>query len=140
MSEMYKIGEVARLSGCSAETIRHYEKLELLEAPKRGANGYRYYTDEDIKRLGFIRHGRDLGLDLKTIRELLTLADDPDADCGGADRIASHHLQHIEERIESLQRLADELRTVVSQCRGGRVAECRIIEALYETESVPVTA
>lgn len=137
---MYKIGEVARLSGCSAETIRHYEKLKLLDAPRRGANGYRYYTEADINRLGFIRHGRDLGLDLKTIRELLTLADDPDADCGGADRIASHHLQRIEERIESLQRLAEELRAVVSQCRGGRVAECRIIEALYETESAPVTA
>lgn len=139
MSEMYKIGEVARLSGCSAETIRHYEKLELLEAPRRGVNGYRYYTGADIKRLGFIRHGRDLGLDLKTIRELLNLSDDPDADCGGADRIASHHLQRIEERIVSLSRLAEELRAVVSQCRGGRVAECRIIETLYEAETTPLT-
>ncbi len=134
MRRMLKIGEVARLSGCSPETIRHYEKLKLLEPPKRGANGYRLYTEEAINRLGFIRHGRALGLDLQTISELLALADDPDADCSAADRIASHHLKLLEERIESLSRLADELRAVISQCRGGRVAECRIIEALFERE------
>lgn len=132
MVDRYKIGEVARLSGCSPETIRHYEKLKLLEPPLRAANGYRYYSAEAVKRLGFIRHGRALGLDLETISELLALADDPDADCVGADRIASHHLQLVEQRIESLTRLANELRAVVSQCRGGRVAECRIIEALFE--------
>ena len=125
------IGEVARLSGCSAETIRHYEKLGLLAAPERGANGYRRYRREAVRRLGFIRHGRELGLELHAIKELLELADRPDADCAAADRIASHHLQRIEARIGALQQLADELRTVVSQCRGGRIADCRIIEALF---------
>lgn len=132
MDEGLRIGEVARLSGCSAETIRHYEKLGLLASPQRAANGYRYYTEAAVDRLGFIRHGRSLGLDLQTISELLALADDPDADCAAADRIATHHLQELEARIESLTRLADELRAVVSQCRGGRVAECRIIEALFQ--------
>ena len=132
MSTLYRIGEVARLSGCSPETIRHYEKLRLFNAPQRGENGYRYYTDDAVRRLGFIRHGRALGLDLATIRELLELADDPEADCAAADRIAAAHLELVESRIESLERLADELRAVLTQCGGGRVAECRIIEALYE--------
>lgn len=132
VGRMFKIGEVAQLSGCSAESIRHYEKLGLLEPPRRVANGYRYFADAAVSRLGFIRHGRTLGLDLQTISELLALADDPDADCSVADRIATRHLAHIEERVRSLERLADQLRAVISQCRGGRVAECRIIESLYE--------
>ncbi|RFA26820.1 transcriptional regulator [Alkalilimnicola ehrlichii] len=129
---MFKIGEVARLSGCSRETIRHYEKLKLLNPPRRAANGYRYYDETAIKRLGFIRHGRSLGLDLQTISELLALAEHPDSDCASADRIARHHLERLEERIASLERLADELRSVVVQCGGGRVADCRIIEALFD--------
>lgn len=132
MSTAYRIGDVARISGCSRESIRHYEKLGVLEPPRRAANGYRYYSEEAIRQLGFIRHGRALGLDLDTIRELLALAADPEADCTEADRIASYHLERIEERIALLTRLADELRSVIAQCGGGRVADCRIIEALFQ--------
>lgn len=131
MSEPLRIGDVAQRSGCSPETIRHYEKLGLLQPPQRSANGYRLYTLEAVKRLGFIRNGRALGLDLDTIRELLELAEQPDADCSTADRIAQRHLQLVEARIESLTRLAGELRHVIAQCQGGRVADCGIIEALF---------
>ena len=131
MKPSLRIGEVARLSGCSPETIRHYEKLRLLEAPLRSSHGYRLYDVDAVDRLGFIRHGRELGLDLRTIGELLALVDHPNADCRAVDSIASKHLEQIEARIASLQQLANELRAMVSQCRGGRVAECRIIEALF---------
>lgn len=131
MSTVFRIGEVARLSGCSPESIRHYEKLGLLEPPQRATNGYRYYTHQAIQELGFIRHGRELGLDLQTIGQLLALARDPDADCRAADRIARYHLERIEDRIAGLERLADELRSVTEQCGGGRVRDCRIIEALF---------
>lgn len=135
MKPSLRIGEVARLSGCSPETIRHYEKVGLLEAPLRSSSGYRVYDIDAVDRLGFIRHGRELGLDLRTIGELLALADHPDADCRAVEGIASKHLQQIEARIASLQQLAGELRAMVSQCRGGRVAECRIIEALFRRGS-----
>jgi len=131
MTRMLRIGEVAARSGCSPETIRHYEKLGLLAPPRRAPNGYREYGPDAVKRLGFIRNGRALGLDLDTIRELLELADQPDADCSAADRIAQRHLQLVEERIDALSRLADELRSVVAQCQGGRVADCGIIETLF---------
>ncbi|MCC5857260.1 MAG: helix-turn-helix domain-containing protein [Ectothiorhodospiraceae bacterium] len=132
MPAQFRIGEVAKRTGCSPEIIRHYEKLGLLDPPRRAPNGYRYYTEEAMGRLGFIRHGRTIGLDLQTIRELLSLADRPEAGCEQADRIARHHLARLEERIVSLNRLADELRSLVSQCRGGRIADCRIIEALFQ--------
>ena len=129
MVDYLRIGEVAQLTGCSVETIRHYEKINLIDPPQRGANGYRGYTDAALGQLRFIRHARALGFDLPTVRELLDLAQHPDADCSTADRIASHHLQRVEHHIVSLQRLATALRTLVNQCRGGNVAECRIIEA-----------
>lgn len=140
MGDTYRIGEVAHLSGCSRESIRHYEKLGLLDPPARATNGYRYYSRRAIDELGFIRHGRELGLELETIRQLLALARDPEADCSEADRIASYHLERIETRIAGLQRLADELRSVVTQCGAGRVADCRIIEALFHAPEHDDTA
>lgn len=135
MSEKYRIGQVAALTGCSAESIRHYEKLGLLQKPERSDQGYRYYDHRAVERIGFIRHGRSLGLDLHSIQDLLNLADNPDADCSAADDIATHHLEQLEKRIASLEALANELRQVVRQCRGGTTAECRIIQTLFEQKS-----
>ncbi|KDE39130.1 MAG: MerR family transcriptional regulator [Nitrincola lacisaponensis] len=132
MSDILRIGQVAGLTGCSVESIRHYEKLGLLRPPKRSAQGYRYYDQHSVERIGFIRHGRALGLDLHTIQALLNLADNPDADCTAADDIASHHLEQLEQRIEALQALADELRQLVHQCRGGHTRDCRIIQTLFQ--------
>lgn len=140
MGNHWRIGDVARASGCSRESIRHYEKLGLLDPPRRAANGYRYYEDSAVRELGFIRHGRELGLDLDTIRQLLALARNPDADCREADCIADYHLQRIEARIARLQRLADELRSITNQCSGGRAADCRILETLFQAPADnPVT-
>lgn len=132
MKHTYRIGEVANRTGCSPESIRHYEKIGLLPPTQRGEQGYRIYNQVALERIGFIRHGRSLGLDLPSIRELLALSDNPDTDCTAADVIASRHLEHVEERIAKLQALADELRQVVHQCRGGKAANCQIIKTLYE--------
>lgn len=132
MTPIYRIGEVATRTGCSPETIRHYEKLGLLPPPKRGEQGYRHYDQAALERISFIRHGRNLGLDLHSIQELLALSDRPDTDCSAADAIASRHLAHMEARIAKLQALADELRQVIHQCRGGKAADCQIIQTLYE--------
>lgn len=132
MKNTYRIGEVATRTGCSPESIRHYEKLGLLPPPKRSEQGYRHYDQAALERIGFIRHGRNLGLDLHSIQELLALSDHPDTDCGAADDIATRHLQHLEARIAKLQALAEELRQVVHQCRGGKAADCQIIQTLYD--------
>ena len=132
MTTYYRIGDVAARTGCSPESIRHYEKLGLLPPPKRGEQGYRLYSQAALERIGFIRHGRSLGLDLHNIQELLELSDHPDTDCSAADDIASRHLAHLEARIAKLQALADELRQVVHQCRSGKAADCQIIQTLYE--------
>ena len=135
MTHVYRIGEVAARTGCSPESIRHYEKLGLLPPPQRGEQGYRHYDQAALERISFIRHGRNLGLDLHSIQELLALSDHPDTDCSAADDIASRHLAHLEARIAKLQALADELRQVVHQCRGGKAADCQIIQTLYDHQS-----
>ena len=66
-----RIGELARLTGTSAETIRYYEKEGLLPPPARTGANYRSYGVEHRQRLTFIRRARDLGFRLDAVRELL---------------------------------------------------------------------
>src|SRR5919198_5796766 len=69
----YRIGELASRVGMTERTIRYYEELGLLESVKRLDGGMRVYTDEDVRRLKFIRKLKTLGLTLQEMLELENL-------------------------------------------------------------------
>lgn len=128
----FTIGGLARATGCKVQTIRYYEQIGLLPPAARSEGNQRLYTEADAERLCFVRHCRELGFSLDAIRELLNLADHPDRPCAAADRIAEAHLREVQQRIARLRALQSELRRMIAECRGGRIAECRIIEVLAD--------
>ena len=125
-----QIGDLSRETGVNIETIRYYERSGVLPPPARQENGRRVYDAADVRRLGFIRHARDLGFDLQSVQILLALQEQPEASCADASRIAQAQLDEVERRIARLQSLQLELSRMVTECRKGVVAECRVIEAL----------
>ena len=127
-----KIGELARKAGSNSETVRYYERIGLLPRPGRTDSNYRDYSQEDVERLTFIRHARGLGFELADIRSLIDLAEHPERDCGEADAIASRHLEAVEAKITQLEKLRSELGHMISQCRGGSVSSCRILQVLSD--------
>ena len=129
---MVTIGHLARVSGTTVQTIRYYEQVGLMPAAERSSGNQRLYAQAHIDRLVFIRHGRDLGFSLEAVRELLSLADNPEHACEDADRIARHHLAEVDRRLASLTALKAELERMTAQCRGGRIADCRVIEVLSD--------
>jgi DNA-binding transcriptional MerR regulator len=86
----------------------------------------------EVDRLNFIRHSRELGFEIDDIRELLTMAAQPQSSCHQIDSIANNHLIEIDRRIASLTALKAELSRMVDECGHGRVCDCRIIEALAD--------
>ena len=126
------IGRLAQETGCKVPTIRYYEQVGLLPAPRRSAGNQRLYGPEHLARLAFVRHGRDLGFSQEAIRELLRLTDDPDQRCDDVDAIARRHLEEVNRRIAQLSALRVELERMVDACHGGRVADCRIVETLAD--------
>ena len=69
----YMIGDISAITGISRDTLRFYEKKGILASRKK-ANGYRYFTEEDLYRLVHIYIFRKLNLDLDTIGKLLDFA------------------------------------------------------------------
>lgn len=124
------IGRIAESAGCKVQTIRYYEQVGLLPRPARSAGNQRIYRKADLDRLAFIRHARGLGFSLDAIRDLLSLSDKPDQACDAADAIARAQLNEVERRIARLQALKTELHRMIEQCRGGKIADCRVIEVL----------
>jgi len=127
-----RIGNLARATGISVETVRYYERIGLMPPPGRTAGNYRAYEGRHLERLNFIRHARSLGFDIAEIRSLLALAAQPATDCASADAIASGHLAAVEAKISSLEALRHELARFAGQCRGGSAADCRVLEVLAD--------
>lgn len=125
-----QIGDLSRHAGVNIETIRYYERIGVLPVPALQENGRRSYTEVDARRLGFVRHARELGFDLAAVRALLALQEQPQASCEDASRIAQAQLAEVESRIARLLNLRKELSRMVKECGRGVVAECRVIEAL----------
>ncbi len=125
-----KIGQLAKATGTKVETIRYYEASGLLPEPARTQANYRDYDLSHLERLTFIRRSRDLGFTLKSVRELLQLADDNDDPCDAVDEVASAHLVAVEQKIADLSALRDELSQMLQCCGDGTVGDCRIISSL----------
>lgn len=130
MAARLTIGRAAEAAGCKVQTVRYYEQIGLLPVPPRSGGNQRLYGRGDIRRLAFIRHARQLGFPLQAIRDLLSLGDEPERSCEAADAIAKAQLDDVERRIGRLQALRRELERMIEQCRGGRIADCRVIEVL----------
>jgi len=124
------IGQLGQATDTKVETIRYYEKIGLLPAPRRTTGNYRSYAAEHLQRLGFIRRARELGFSIEDVRELLKLAAHGERPCEEVDQLVARHLETTERKIEALTRLRRELRDTLNSCKGGRIAECRVIQAL----------
>ncbi|WP_338340046.1 MerR family transcriptional regulator [Xanthomonas euvesicatoria] len=125
------IGVLAKETGTNAETIRYYERIGLLATPVReSGNNYRSYSADDVKRLRFVRRGRELGFSIDQVRELLESAGHEERDCAAVDELVTEQMQDIEARIRDLQALHTEFAKMLKRCRGGKIASCRVLEAL----------
>ena len=129
---MLSIGELSRLTAVKIPTIRYYEKIGLLTEPLRSDGNQRRYAERELERLSFIRHARDLGLPIMSIRELIELSNYPERPCADADRIARQHLGQVKQRIGLLKNLETELERIVSGCDTGQIGDCYVIRSLAD--------
>ncbi|MBO6850934.1 MAG: Cd(II)/Pb(II)-responsive transcriptional regulator, partial [Marinobacter sp.] len=134
-----RIGELAKTTAIPVETIRYYEKIGLLPEPDRDASGYRAYRSAHLDRLQFIRRCRNLDMAQDEIRELIRLAEQPEADCSEVDALLAHHLNHVRERLRELASLEETLVRLQQACTEGRtVRECGILDGLSAEPDTPV--
>ncbi len=110
----YRIGELAAKVGTTERTIRYYEELGLLDSVKRLDGGTRSYTDDDVRRLKFIRKLKVLGLSLQEMRELEGMYTRQRSNRSVLPRLIElldAHLETVDGRIAELGALRDEVRS-----------------------------
>jgi len=124
------IGALSKLTGVKIETIRYYERQKLLVDPPRTEGGHRCYSQDHLKRLSFIRRSRQLGFSMEEIRELLVMVDGGSYTCGEVKALTVEHAKSVREKINDLEKIETTLLSISARCKGGKIPECPIVEAL----------
>jgi DNA-binding transcriptional MerR regulator len=108
-----KIGEVARRTGLSVRTLRHYDEFGLLVPSERTHGEHRLYSSEDFRRLLAVQHLKSLGLSLTEVKAAL---DDPGLDAAEA---LADHITTVEHRLSAEQELLGRLRNLQDAAETG---------------------
>jgi MerR family mercuric resistance operon transcriptional regulator len=129
----YRISEFARKCGVNKETIRYYEKQQLLSPNKHSQSGYRLYTEESVKRVHFIKQLQSLGFSLNEIHKLLGVVDQDDVRCSDIYEFVSRKSLDVQKQINELQKVQQMLEQLKGCCPNDEnLYSCPIIDTLLE--------
>jgi len=129
-AEPMLIGELSTRTAVHIERLRYYERIGLIPAPPRKNGRQRIYDESHVRRLKFVRRGRELGFALDDIRTLLVLADRGEQACSETKEMTVRRLADVRGKIASLRKLERALREMTDACRPGRQSSCPILDAL----------
>jgi DNA-binding transcriptional MerR regulator len=126
-----RIGELAGELGLNPKTIRYYEEIGLLPAPRRSDAGYRLYGAADRERLRFIAKAKAIGFTLREIGEILALRDGGTEPCPHVGKLLDRKLALVDAQLRLLGELRADLQllkaeTAVTACSSTPI--CGLIE------------
>ena len=130
------IGELAKMCGVGVETIRYYERRGLIPDPRPRKVGYREFSNDDVRRVRFVKQAQGLGFTLKEIAELLALRVSPTTTCTDVRDLAEAKLEDIEEKLRTLKAFKKALGKLVRECsQTGAKGACPILDAMDDTKT-----
>ena len=104
-----RIGQLAEVTGTPPKTLRYYEEIGLLQPNGRTDSGYRFYAENAVERLRFVRRAKSLGLSLKDIAEILATSDAGRVPCEHVVGVIDRELERIAEQMAGLTDLRKDL-------------------------------
>jgi DNA-binding transcriptional MerR regulator len=110
-------GELARLTGVSADTLRHYERLGVLPTSQRTNGGYRIFPASAVERVQLAQRALQLGFSLKELSEILRNRDSGGVPCHRVLNLAEEKLHMLGQRIQELQQTQEYMRKLVHDWR-----------------------
>jgi len=110
----YTVKQLGDLAGVSGRTLRYYDQIGLLKPAATNDSGYRIYGPKEVDRLQQILFYRELGVDLRTIKELLA-----SPDFGEKQALLGHREQLLEKRRQ-LDLLIRNVEQTLAALEGGR--------------------
>jgi len=114
------IGQLSKQTELSRDTIRFYEKMQLIQSITRN-NGYKDYPEQTLQQLHLIRTAKNLGFSLNEIKQILALTTQGEIPAIQVQDIFQDKLNMIDEKIEQLMNI----KTMLSRFTQGEACPLR---------------
>lgn len=125
------IGKIAKRCGVGVETIRFYERENLISQPEKKDSGFRYYSDGHINQIIFILKAKDLGFSLKEIKELLGLRIDNKNSCKEIKPLVDLKISEINDKLKFLNSMKSTLEALSKDCDANTsTSSCPILNVI----------
>ncbi|MBE0365375.1 MerR family transcriptional regulator, Zn(II)-responsive regulator of zntA [Pseudoalteromonas ulvae UL12] len=134
-----QIGQLAKKLAVSTDTLRYYEKNQLLQASERTASGYRIYDQSSVKQLEFVLRAKSVGFTLNEIKELLAInVEKASHSCAEVKGLTASKMEDVANKIAELQRFHQSLSLLHASCCGGPESAqyCSILSALENVDDI----
>jgi len=127
----YLRSEIAKLTNINIETLRYYEKNNIIPIPDRANNGYRQYSEDTLKRLQFIIQVKECGFTLEEIRTLFPIEKVKEVNEKEAIDVLDKKIADIDDRLFKLERMKGLLLEIKSEIIEPKCAEMQKITGDY---------
>ena len=107
--------ELARLTGVSTDTLRHYERKRVLPRPPRSPNGYRHYPADAATRVRLVQRALRVGFSLDDLARVLSERERGDVPCRSVRALVAERLAELEVRLRDLATLRGEMRQLLRE-------------------------
>lgn len=133
-------GDLARLCGVSADTVRFYERRRLLPPAARTSAGYRIFPPDSLTRMRTIRAGLSMGFSVGELADIFCERNAGGAPCRRVRKLAAEKLALLEARLRDLQNWRRELRSTLKAwdrrlSKTSRGKQARLLETLAHPKS-----
>ena len=135
MAQILQIGQAAKATGLSIDTIRFYQKCGLVRPPARTAGGYRVFNGTDLEELQFIARAQELGFSLSEIKDLILVQQQNGRGCPEVRALLKRKLAAVRGKISALQQIEIELDRALRRCdrvlkASANVPVCPVIDQI----------
>jgi len=128
----FTIGRLAAAANVNVETVRYYQRIGLIDEPKKPDHGFRKYPVETLEHIRFIKRAQQLGFSLKEIADLLEFSE---GHCRDVRIRAEEKREKIKNQIRDLEVLQGTLTQLINACySGNEKLKCPIVETLLSRE------
>jgi len=126
----FTIGQLAKETGITAETIRFYEKYGLIAKPGRRKSGYREFTQIHIGQIAFVKQAKALGFTLKEILALFAFVEKKQTK-GKIHTFVENKILDSEARINDLKKTKQSIQLILKKCLSKKgIYDCMLFAPL----------
>jgi len=112
---MLTVSALSKSANVTADSVRHYVRIGLLDPKRHPDNGYKIFESNDIKKVKFIRQAKALGFTLSDIRKILNHSHKGTSACPIVREIIEKHIQDNKIKVMELVALQNRMETALKQ-------------------------